>query len=663
MDRITYEVSKFHSVLKRSARAAMLPALLCMLAVLMAAQTSDAQGAYISSLTDNPSSVIGGANSTGTVTLSSSAGSGGQVINLSSNNSAATLPASVTVAQGQSSANFTITTIAVTSLQTVTITATTTVYYGYTSSRSMTLVVNPPGGGGGGSGISTLTLAPVSVVGGRPVQATVTLTAAAPTGGYAVTMSCSNNAAVALGTNNYYVVNVTPFPTTVTVPAGATSFSFYLNTSTINYIQTFTLTASNVDHTSSASATLTLLPANLHVTDYVLPKTMKLVWDSPTTQGYYTLVRSVMSGSPLSPGQSTIIAILPSGTMNFNDSYNFADGAIYLYGLYDTTATPPTADDLVANYPRLSADMVTPFANMVTENQTVDSRLDLRYSAVHYKDFKFGTRIYRGGLFAGFAPNPDQSQVARSFAKFLMSPAPANTSFRAGDINLYFTGSNTNLTNLPIGCQAITNNDWTSPNLVWTLAPVVTPGSATVTANLNWDKNNPAPKWTAWSLTTDICAAAVRAAAGGDARLSVAVGAPNETSGGWAYFAKQEYDATLAPTVTHLWDWAVPVKLFVCSTTVTPPLPAQPTTTWTFTVIVNGLNPGDTTGVGIGTQSGIGNTGVTVTSLINTFSGSYTGDLPPRIPYTATYNGITVRAVAYPGTSPCNGGYGGGGYP
>jgi hypothetical protein len=65
----------------------------------------------VSSLTLNPTSVIGGlGSSTGTVTLSGPAPAGGAQVLLSSNNSAASVPASVTVPAGATSATFTVST-------------------------------------------------------------------------------------------------------------------------------------------------------------------------------------------------------------------------------------------------------------------------------------------------------------------------------------------------------------------------------------------------------------------------------------------------------------------------------------------------------------------------------------------------------------------------
>jgi hypothetical protein len=102
------------------------------------AVSSPPASASLSSLTLSPTSVTGGNNSQGTVSLSSAAPSGGAVIALTSNNTNAIVPASVTVAAGASTANFTATTRTVGGATSATITGT------YNSvSRSATLTVNP----------------------------------------------------------------------------------------------------------------------------------------------------------------------------------------------------------------------------------------------------------------------------------------------------------------------------------------------------------------------------------------------------------------------------------------------------------------------------------------------------------------------------------------
>src|SRR6266704_179312 len=107
----------------------------------VASATYTVQQPSLTSLTLNPSTVVGGpmGSSTGTVTLSGPAPSGGAVIALSSSNaSVASVPASVTVPAGANSASFTVTTTAVSTSTSVTISAS----YGGTTLRA-SLTVNP----------------------------------------------------------------------------------------------------------------------------------------------------------------------------------------------------------------------------------------------------------------------------------------------------------------------------------------------------------------------------------------------------------------------------------------------------------------------------------------------------------------------------------------
>jgi hypothetical protein len=95
--------------------------------------------ASLSAVSVSPTSVVGGSNAQGTVTLTGGAPSGGALVSLSSANpSVASVPASVTVAAGASSATFAVTTSAVSVNTSVIITAT----YGGVS-RTTTLTVTP----------------------------------------------------------------------------------------------------------------------------------------------------------------------------------------------------------------------------------------------------------------------------------------------------------------------------------------------------------------------------------------------------------------------------------------------------------------------------------------------------------------------------------------
>ena len=97
--------------------------------------------ASLNSVALNPTSVTGGGASQGSVTLTSAAPTGGAVVALSSNATVATVPASVTVAAGATSATFTATTSAPATSTVATISA---ALAGVT--RTATLTVNPPGG-------------------------------------------------------------------------------------------------------------------------------------------------------------------------------------------------------------------------------------------------------------------------------------------------------------------------------------------------------------------------------------------------------------------------------------------------------------------------------------------------------------------------------------
>ncbi len=76
-----------------------------------------------SALSLDPPTVIGGQTSTGTLTLTAPAPSGGVLINLASNNAAVAVPSGATVAEGATTATFAVTTISVPNDTTVTISA------------------------------------------------------------------------------------------------------------------------------------------------------------------------------------------------------------------------------------------------------------------------------------------------------------------------------------------------------------------------------------------------------------------------------------------------------------------------------------------------------------------------------------------------------------
>jgi hypothetical protein len=95
----------------------------------------------LSSLGVAPGNVTGGTNVTGTVTLSGPAPAGGALVTLASTNPAASLPASVLVPAGLTSASFNVQTNPVTTFVTATLTAT---YGTIPSTQTARLIIAPP---------------------------------------------------------------------------------------------------------------------------------------------------------------------------------------------------------------------------------------------------------------------------------------------------------------------------------------------------------------------------------------------------------------------------------------------------------------------------------------------------------------------------------------
>ena len=194
----------------------------------------------LSSLSLNPMSVTGGNSSTGTVTLSGPAPAGGAQVTLSSSNTTvARVPSSVTVGAGATSATFTVTTSAVATSTTVTISA---AYGGVTKTASLTVTPAPPPP----PTLSSLTLNPSSVIGGaQSSTGRVTLSSPAPAGGVTVMLSSSNPG----------VANV---PSSVVVPAGATTATFTVRTSAVLISTSVTISASYNSATQTASLSVLL---------------------------------------------------------------------------------------------------------------------------------------------------------------------------------------------------------------------------------------------------------------------------------------------------------------------------------------------------------------------------------------------------------------------
>ena len=187
----------------------------------------------ISAFSVAPTSVLGGVNSDGIVTLSSPAGSSGAVVTISSSNTAiATVQPGVRVAAGKTAASFPIATKAVAVTTPVVIKVS---YDGAIQTRTLTVEGKVAG----------LILTPASVVGGANSDGGVTLASPAGAPRAVVTVVCSNPA----------LVTVQP---AVAVAEGTTAGSFPIKTKAVTKTTTVTITVSYAG--SSATQTLTLQP-------------------------------------------------------------------------------------------------------------------------------------------------------------------------------------------------------------------------------------------------------------------------------------------------------------------------------------------------------------------------------------------------------------------
>ena len=266
---------------------------------------------YLLGITVSPGSVSGGTATTGTVTLTNSAPAGGAFLLLaSSNTSVATVPFSVTIAGGNLSTTFPITTYPVTVTSSVTISG-----CGNSNVASTTLTVRAP------APLSVVPASP-SVVGGNQTTGTVTLDSAAGASDVLVRMT-DNSAFILMST---YCI----------VAAGQTSGDFNIwtygvATSTAGTISAY---ANGVTRT----CVLTILPASFD-----------LFWVSPT---------AVVGGNP-SGGNARLDGKAPSG------------GVVVTLSSSDTSAAAMAASTTIAYGSNLKNFPISTFGVDITKNVTI----------------------------------------------------------------------------------------------------------------------------------------------------------------------------------------------------------------------------------------------------------------------------------------------------
>jgi uncharacterized protein (TIGR03790 family) len=265
------------------------------------------QGIGVNSLALNPQQLVGGAaitgNSIGTITLSATAPSGGTSFSLTSDTpAAASLPASVTVAGGSTSATFPITTYTVTPVYFVKITASGSV------TLNNTLQVYPLLGG-----IST---SQSTVSAGQTITGTILLNDRAPyPGGAAVSLSSSNTSAATV-------------PATVTVPGGLSSVTFNISTSVVAASTPTTLSATYAGHTEMANLTAVPAISQVDMSPSTIPAggsgTFAVVLAVPAPPGGAAI--AITNGSPAVATLPSSITI-PAGSTYGNTTITVSSSA------------------------------------------------------------------------------------------------------------------------------------------------------------------------------------------------------------------------------------------------------------------------------------------------------------------------------------------------
>ncbi len=185
----------------------------------------------------SPTDITSGSSTQGIVQLVTTAPAGGGAVTLTSSNPALLqVPPTVTVAAGNNSTSFAISTTATSTFTTVQVDASAG---GVTRSAFVNLAA-----GSTAPSLASLAISPASVTGGTTATGTVALSSAAPAGGMSIT----------LATGNPSTAQVPPI---VTVAAGQTQATFTVTTSPVSASTPVTITAFSASTTKSATVTVT----------------------------------------------------------------------------------------------------------------------------------------------------------------------------------------------------------------------------------------------------------------------------------------------------------------------------------------------------------------------------------------------------------------------
>lgn len=233
---------------------------------------------------------------------------------------------------------------------------------------------------------------------------------------------------------------------------------------------------------------------------------------------------------------------------------------------------------------------VVPVKVVVSENQTVDSRRDMRRDEDKPLDFQFKSRTYKGGLFAGHAPvnyspshdnNPDYSGEGQSFLKFDI-PHLDDLDDLWGDacLNVYHTAKLTGGTGTHVYCQNVT--DWgDTDTLKWSTKPTIDiSANSNYTQKYNYEELSDGDPYTTIVSSVGWCSCGVFPEVRTALKLPDTKPLPfgmtttSTATNDWRYFAKKEYDSSKAPTILYALGGSLKISSITLnnasSVTVTP---------------------------------------------------------------------------------------------
>ncbi|MDL1951850.1 hypothetical protein FBQ97_18860, partial [Acidobacteria bacterium ACD] len=276
--------------------------------------------------------LVGGVAKNGWVELTGPAGTGGVVVTLTSSDPAVlSLPASVTVPQGQTYTAVPATPAVVTQDTPVTMTAS-----ALGDQKSVSVTVVP-------LGLQGVTLGSSTIAAGHTTTVRVDLNAPAPTGGLEVTLSANGGGFQRTGQAGTYHAS----PVTIVVPAGQTTKTDTVLARWRGTPGTLDVTATTPATSRSASATVTAGTIGLSLTSPVrrggsTTGTISISgWPWPPAGSSIVVGLSSSSSSPSFPVPVTVTATERTGSLSYSSRWDFAlpVGTSVPDGTYTITAT------------------------------------------------------------------------------------------------------------------------------------------------------------------------------------------------------------------------------------------------------------------------------------------------------------------------------------